>query len=221
MSFAQTYINNMTTPTTPQKTMMEVINVLSAHTADVFVKILNILSSKYGHSVDDMLDVIRTHPDYHSICVPPVLTPEYYNKEQTTPKKTRGRPKKTQVEQAEPVVKDNAPPLGEAAASGGLVAPIAVIATLEGDTPRSSNSDERGLTSKTMNVVLEGSPLNSPALIAPAAVIATPLNSVANDTDRVLNATTESSALTVAPLVIKKKVYKIKRITPDTKDIVP
>lgn len=199
MSFAQTYINNMTTPTTPQKTMMEVINVLSAHTADVFVKILNILSSKYGHSVDDMLDVIRTHPDYHSICVPPVLTPEYYNKEQTTPKKTRGRPKKTQVEQAEPAVKDNAPPLGEAAASGGLVAPVAVIATLEGDTP----------------------PLNSPALIAPAAVIATPLNSVANDTDRVLTPSVESSALTVAPLVIKKKVYKIKRITADTKDVTP
>ena len=94
---AQTYITTMpATIDTPRQTMMEVMQILSAHTADVFVKVLQILSCKYGHSVDEMLDVIRTHPDYHSLHVPPVLTSQFYQAPVTVgvDKKTRGRPKK-------------------------------------------------------------------------------------------------------------------------------
>ena len=94
---AETYITTMPpTIDTPRQTMMEVMQILSAHTADVFVKVLQILSCKYGHSVDEMLDVIRTHPDYHSLHVPPVLTSQFYQAPVTVgvDKKTRGRPKK-------------------------------------------------------------------------------------------------------------------------------
>ncbi len=127
---AQTYINTMpATSATPRQTMMEVMQILSAHTADVFVKVLHILSSKYGHSVDDMLDVIRTHPDYHAIHVPPVLTSEFYAAPVGTvavDKKTRGRPKKGSGAPQAPSADNDIVPIAVPIAT--IAAPIATIA---------------------------------------------------------------------------------------------
>ncbi len=60
--------------------MMEVIQIVSAHTADVFVSIMNILSKKYGHSVDEMMEVVRTNPEFHAIQIHPILTTEFFNR---------------------------------------------------------------------------------------------------------------------------------------------
>jgi hypothetical protein len=74
------YLPAMSNCNTPSKTMMEVIQIVSAHTADVLVSIMNILSKKYGHAVDEMMEVVRTNPEFHAIQIHPILTTEFFNR---------------------------------------------------------------------------------------------------------------------------------------------
>ncbi len=60
--------------------MMDVINIVNAHTADVLVSIMMILSKKYGHSVEEMMEVVRTNPSFHAIQIHPILTAEFFER---------------------------------------------------------------------------------------------------------------------------------------------
>jgi hypothetical protein len=209
---AQTYIATMpATIATPRQTMMEVMQILSAHTADVFVKVLQILSCKYGHSVDEMLDVIRTHPDYHSLHVPPVLTSQFYQAPVTVgvDKKTRGRPKK------------------------GSGAPIAVPITsvVPIVVPQADNHIVPSVAPIAAPIVPTQAPIvptQAPIVPtqAPKVVIAVPITSVASQADNDI----VPIAAPIAPIVAKKKIYKIKSKVPsqdqelvavDTKEVIP
>jgi hypothetical protein len=61
------------------KCMMEVIQIVSAHTADVLVHIMKIISEKYDHSIPEMMEVVRTHPAFHAIQLHPILTTDFFN----------------------------------------------------------------------------------------------------------------------------------------------
>lgn len=67
------------------KCMMEVIQIVSAHTADVLVHIIKIISEKYGHSIPEMMEVVRTHPAFHAIQMHPILTTDFFNIPAVTP----------------------------------------------------------------------------------------------------------------------------------------
>jgi hypothetical protein len=73
------YIPTMSNCDTPNKTMMEVVQLVSAHTADVLLAIMKILSERYGHSINEMMDVVRTNPQFHAIQVHPIMTAEFFN----------------------------------------------------------------------------------------------------------------------------------------------
>ena len=61
------YLPTMSKPSNAGQTMMEVIQIVNAHTADVLMSIMNILSKKYGHPVEDMMEAVRTNPAFHAI----------------------------------------------------------------------------------------------------------------------------------------------------------
>jgi hypothetical protein len=42
--------------------------------ADFQIMLLEVISEKYGHSIDEMLEVIVTHPRYKNLVVDPLLT---------------------------------------------------------------------------------------------------------------------------------------------------
>jgi hypothetical protein len=74
--------------------MMEVIQIVSAHTADVIVHMLQILSDKYSHPIEEMLECIRTNPQFHSINIHPILTKEFFESNTLpAPKKVGKKPK--------------------------------------------------------------------------------------------------------------------------------
>ncbi len=75
-------------------TMMEVIQIVTAHTADVIMHMMQILSDKYSHPIEEMLECIRTNPQFHSINIHPILTKEFFESNTLpTPKKTGRKPK--------------------------------------------------------------------------------------------------------------------------------
>ncbi len=61
-----------------RKCMMEVIQIVSAHTADVLVHVMKIISEKYGHSIPEMMETVRTHPAFHAIQMHPILTTDFF-----------------------------------------------------------------------------------------------------------------------------------------------
>jgi hypothetical protein len=61
-----------------RKCMMEVIQIVSAHTADVLVHVMKIISEKYGHSMPEMMETVRTHPAFHAIQMHPILTTDFF-----------------------------------------------------------------------------------------------------------------------------------------------
>jgi hypothetical protein len=222
----QTYIDqSKQVIATPNQTMIEVMNIISAHTADVFVKVLQILSSKYGHSVDDMLNVIRTHPDYHNICVPPVITPEFYTKVQPTPpiKKPRGRPKKIIVTPVTvPVVNQISvctPPI------------VQVIHThIPGEEQRQTQAQAQAQAQAQQ---IEAQQINTPSLSEADTCVADPCvadpcvaDPCVADPDKISITPTQRSVE-----IVKKKVYRIKPKTEsldryinsgvDTKEVIP
>ena len=67
------------------KCMMEVIQIVSAHTADVLVHIMKIISEKYNHPIPEMMEVVRTHPAFHAIQMHPILTTDFFNIPAVTP----------------------------------------------------------------------------------------------------------------------------------------
>jgi hypothetical protein len=67
------------------KCMMEVIQIVSAHTADVLVHIMKIIGEKYGHPIPEMMEVVRTHPAFHGIQMHPILTTDFFNVPAVTP----------------------------------------------------------------------------------------------------------------------------------------
>ncbi len=67
------------------KCMMEVIQIVSAHTADVLVHIMKIISEKYNHPIPEMMEVVRTHPAFHAIQMHPILTTDFFNVPAVTP----------------------------------------------------------------------------------------------------------------------------------------
>jgi hypothetical protein len=52
---------------TPSNALINIINVINAHNNDIFLTMLNIISAKYNISQDDMLEAIRTNPEFHKI----------------------------------------------------------------------------------------------------------------------------------------------------------
>jgi hypothetical protein len=75
-------------------TMMEVIQIVTAHTADVIMHMMQILSEKYSHPIEEMLECIRTNPQFHSINIHPILTKEFFESNTLpAPKKTGRKPK--------------------------------------------------------------------------------------------------------------------------------
>lgn len=85
----------MNTPTHKQMsasattTMMEVINILNNHQSEVLINVLNILSERYGHSIDDMTECIRTHQDFHAIKIHPILTTQFFQSAIEVEKQTK------------------------------------------------------------------------------------------------------------------------------------
>lgn len=47
--------------------LINIINVINAHNNDIFLTMLSIISNTYNISLDDMLEVIRTNPDFQAI----------------------------------------------------------------------------------------------------------------------------------------------------------
>jgi hypothetical protein len=47
--------------------LINIINFINAHNNDIFLTMLSVISSTYKISIDDMLEVIRTNPDFQAI----------------------------------------------------------------------------------------------------------------------------------------------------------
>ncbi len=91
------YIPHMSTgqqlSSSANSTMMEVIQIVTAHTADVIMHMMQILSDKYSHPIEEMLECIRTNPQFHSINLHPMLTKEFFESTLPAPKKGGRKPK--------------------------------------------------------------------------------------------------------------------------------
>jgi hypothetical protein len=57
----------------PHDAFKAVVDVLNAHSADMFHVILRVISNKYGHSFDDMLDTITSSNEYANLQTNPLL----------------------------------------------------------------------------------------------------------------------------------------------------
>lgn len=57
----------------PHDAFKAVVDVLNAHSADMFHVILRVISNKYGHSFDDMLDTITSSNEYANLRTNPLL----------------------------------------------------------------------------------------------------------------------------------------------------
>ena len=76
----------------PSNALINIINVINAHNNDIFLTMLNIIATKYNISQDDMLEAIRTNPEFHKI----VASRDFLSAlKYDTPAK-RGRKPKTQ-----------------------------------------------------------------------------------------------------------------------------
>ncbi len=49
------------------------LELIFAHVADIHMIILKVLSAKYGHSVEEMLDTVMTSPEWKNIYLHPAL----------------------------------------------------------------------------------------------------------------------------------------------------
>ena len=59
--------------TSPKQAFRAVVDVLNAHSADMFHVIIQVISNKYGHSFDDMLETITNSPEYAALYSDPVI----------------------------------------------------------------------------------------------------------------------------------------------------
>lgn len=57
----------------PSPAMKAVSNVLMCHVADMFMIAMDVMSRKYGHSVEEMIDTIRTDEAWTDASLHPVL----------------------------------------------------------------------------------------------------------------------------------------------------
>ena len=58
----------------PSDALRVLLQTSLSHMADFQVMLLEVISEKYGHSVDEMLEVIVAHPKYKNLVVDPLLT---------------------------------------------------------------------------------------------------------------------------------------------------
>ncbi len=62
------------------------LSLIFAHVADTYMIIMNTLSKHYGHSVEEMLEVVRHDPDWNNIYLHPTLKRMvYFEPEQEAP----------------------------------------------------------------------------------------------------------------------------------------
>ncbi len=62
------------------------LSLIFAHIADIHMIMLNTLSKHYGHSVEEMLEVVRQDPDWNNIYLHPTLKRMvYFEPEQEVP----------------------------------------------------------------------------------------------------------------------------------------
>jgi hypothetical protein len=57
----------------PASALQASLHLVLKHTADMFVCVLEAISEKYGHSVEEMTAVVMAHPGYKEMMVSPVL----------------------------------------------------------------------------------------------------------------------------------------------------
>lgn len=57
----------------PASALQASLHLVLKHTADMFVCVLEAISEKYGHSVEEMTAVVTAHPGYKEMMVSPVL----------------------------------------------------------------------------------------------------------------------------------------------------
>jgi hypothetical protein len=89
----------------PASALQASLHLVLKHTADMFVCVLEAISEKYGHSVEEMTAVVTAHPGYKEMMVSPVLHDLGYLKQ-----------------------KKAAPPAAAAAEDPGPAAPVAAAA---------------------------------------------------------------------------------------------
>jgi len=58
----------------PSDALRVLLQTSLSHMADFQVMLLEVISEKYGHSIDEMLEVIVAHPRYKNLVVDPLLT---------------------------------------------------------------------------------------------------------------------------------------------------
>ena len=61
------------------------LELIFAHVADIHMIILKVLSAKYGHSIEEMLNTVTQSPEWKNIYLHPVLKTLVYFENLTTP----------------------------------------------------------------------------------------------------------------------------------------
>lgn len=61
------------------------LELIFAHVADIHMIILKVLSTKYGHSIEEMLETVTQSPEWKNIYLHPVLKTLVYFENLTTP----------------------------------------------------------------------------------------------------------------------------------------
>lgn len=62
------------------------MEILFAHSADVFACVVDIIAEKYELDFDDMMQTIITHPKYTELSIHPVIRSlTYFNQQDVTP----------------------------------------------------------------------------------------------------------------------------------------
>jgi len=57
----------------PSASLTAVINMLNCHMADMFITMLTIMGDKYGHTIDEMIDVVKADPRWDAVQTHPLV----------------------------------------------------------------------------------------------------------------------------------------------------